>query len=157
MKVLKVALVFSVVSLLVATGWYRYRWYNYGRKPLFYNTYSTNRDGIGPWGWKPYPGPRFDNFGKAIWVDNDANMAVLIDLGSKSSNVVVWDHQCEQSIQLYINSIGVTVLKTPNSYMTIDASGCKRQRGLQPGEAIRIYHAPNSILREGHTSFTVAQ
>ena len=156
MKLLKVSSIVLLVMLFGAAGWYRYRWYNYYHKPLFYNEYSPNRDGVGPWRWNLYPGLNFDDSGKAILMDRDANMVALVDLGRKGYGVE-FGRGNENIFRIYIDNKMIEIPRRSNSYVTVDASGCKWRRGLSPGEAERIYRSPALVSQKNPITFSTVQ
>lgn len=127
-----------VAAALLFSLWWYYRWYHYPRKILFYNTYSTGREGAGAWNWRLWPAPSYDDNGRMLLYDSQANMlAVVISPDRPPHTGYQGGPISNDSWKLSLGTKWVIVNKSPDSLVQVDSAGEHFVRHLGPHEAER--------------------
>jgi hypothetical protein len=63
--------------LIIGAGYYYTRWFHYHDRPLFFNTYHPDRDGV-VWYWDFLPPPLSDFQGNTVFADFPNNMIAVV-------------------------------------------------------------------------------
>jgi hypothetical protein len=134
----KITVACIMLALALGGGWYYRRWYHYFSRPLFYNTYRPDRDGL-IWSWDLSPGPLSDYHGRLVFSDFGNNMVAVVkfptgDDGSEYSGGGEID-----SFGIMLGKQFVEIHKMPDTLEEVAESGVRVVRKLGPGEAKRIY------------------
>ena len=138
-KIILTAIVIAV-AIISTTAWYFYRWHNYSYRPLFFNTYSTNRDGLGPWRWRFEPIPLLDTEGRGVFFDFHHNMIAVVKL-QKSNGMagIVCLKATDKEFVISIDGIGVSIPVVENSLILINGLPPTFVRSLESNKADSVF------------------
>jgi len=136
---IRIAITAIAAIALAAYGWHYYRWGDYSSRPLFFNEYRPNRDGIGPWHWHFEPGPIYDGTGRMLLLDFEDNMAAIVLFSRPTDRTIEGVAASPELCRFIIHDQTISLSKSPNSVIATKDNATFLTKTLAPGEAKRLY------------------
>ncbi|MGA2442279.1 MAG: hypothetical protein ABSH08_15105 [Tepidisphaeraceae bacterium] len=135
---LKISAICIMIAVLAGMAYYFVRWHNYKNRPLFYNTYKRDGDGI-IWKWDLWPPPLSDYQGNLVFADFPNNICAIVHYTDGNDGGTYTIYSDVNSCGILLGNKIKSVTNIPDSLFSIDESSIKTIRRLTPGEAETLY------------------